>query len=109
MNKLNYVMTSIGYKTTYIPFNSDARYAATLDAHEKATLTLPSGAKVFYIASQSSVHVGFEDFTPVARNQFIKITYITDPVGVVVPEAKTTLTVVNGAQAQHVGIYFYGL
>lgn len=109
MNKLNYVITAIGGKTTYIPFNSDDRYAATLKANEKATLAIPEGARVFYISSQSRVHVGFDDFNPVSGNQFMKINYVTDQVGVVIPDNKTTLTIVNGNQEQHIAIYFYEL
>ncbi|WP_423062376.1 hypothetical protein [Candidiatus Paracoxiella cheracis] len=109
MNALNYVITPLGNKTTYIPFNSDDRYGATLQANEKATFAIPEDARVFYIASQATVHVGFEDFTPVSESQFKKIEYVSDQVGVVIPEDKITLTVVNGNQAQHVAIYFYGL
>ena len=107
MNKLNYVVTSTTAKTTYIPFNSDARYAVVLKADEKATLAIPAAAKLFYVSSQASVHVGFNDFTPTVGNQFSKVNYVSDQVGVVIPEDATELTVVNGNQAQHIGIYFY--
>ncbi len=108
MKKLNYLLTQDLRLTTYIPSNSDTRFAAQLAPNQKATLKIPNKARLFYVSAQQTVHVGFSDFTPIATAQFTPVHYISDQAGIAIPDSATDIIICNSDIAQHVGLYFYG-